>query len=104
MMFDVQVWMCGGSIEVVPCSHVGHLFRRRATYGLPSSSNSRKNYMRVAEVWLDSYKDHFYDKIGYKNNREAAVRFLFPVICFFLFVLVNRCCRMVSWFGHQTYN
>ena len=78
MMFDMQVWMSGGgSIEVVPCSHVGHLFRRRATHNLPSGGNSRKNYMRVAEVWLDNYKDHFYDKIGYKNNREAAVCFLF---------------------------
>jgi len=69
--------MCGGSIEVVPCSHVGHVFRHRLVHNFATGANARKNYVRVAEVWLDDFKDHFYEKVGYKRSREAMVCFLF---------------------------
>ena len=55
--------MCGGELVVVPCSHVGHLFRRRSTYKLYNNGNVRKNFMRLSEVWMDDYKKHYYDKI-----------------------------------------
>ena len=54
--------MCGGRLEIIPCSHVGHIFRKTSpikwvstTYGLEG------NLRRVAEVWLDEYKQNFYD-------------------------------------------
>jgi len=72
----MQVWMCGGSIEVLPCSHVGHVFRHHAMHNFVGNANARKNYLRVAEVWLDEYKDQFYQKIGLRHNREDAVCFL----------------------------
>uniref|UniRef100_A0A2C9KRV1 Galactosyltransferase C-terminal domain-containing protein n=1 Tax=Biomphalaria glabrata TaxID=6526 RepID=A0A2C9KRV1_BIOGL len=59
-----KTWMCGGSLLLSVCSHVGHIFRNinpniggiRLTY---------KNSIRVAEVWMDQYKHFFYEKLGY---------------------------------------
>ena len=53
--------MCGGSLEIIPCSRVGHIFRRWRPYGSDSQGDTMSyNSMRVAEVWLDDYKKYFY--------------------------------------------
>ncbi|GFQ97140.1 putative polypeptide N-acetylgalactosaminyltransferase 9 [Trichonephila clavata] len=60
-----KTWMCGGSLEILPCSHVGHIFRKRSPYKWKSGVNVlRKNSVRLAEVWLDDYKKYYYDRIG----------------------------------------
>lgn len=46
-----KVWMCGGSLEIVPCSHVGHVFRKRMPYKGPNGSLKR-NTARLAEVFI----------------------------------------------------
>ncbi len=62
-----RIWMCGGTLLTVPCSHVGHVFRERSPYKwLPGVDVVRKNSIRVAEVWLDDYKTLYYDRL---NNR-----------------------------------
>ncbi|XP_059086114.1 putative polypeptide N-acetylgalactosaminyltransferase 9 isoform X1 [Tigriopus californicus] len=61
-----KTWMCGGTLEIVPCSHVGHIFRKRSPYKWRSGVNVlRKNSIRLAEVWLDDYKKYYYDRIGH---------------------------------------
>ena len=53
--------MCGGTLEIIPCSRVGHLFRKWRPYGSDSKGDTMSyNSMRVAEVWLDEYKKYFY--------------------------------------------
>eukprot|EP00092_Neocalanus_flemingeri_P074982 GFUD01092815.1.p1 GENE.GFUD01092815.1~~GFUD01092815.1.p1 ORF type:complete len:654 (-),score=135.57 GFUD01092815.1:284-2245(-) len=60
-----KTWMCGGTLEIVPCSHVGHIFRKRSPYKWRSSVNVvQRNSVRLAEVWLDDYKKYYYQRIG----------------------------------------
>lgn len=56
-----RIWMCGGSLEFVPCSRVGHIFRSSHPYGFPSKKDYHGiNSMRLAEVWMDGYRRLFY--------------------------------------------
>ena len=60
-----KTWMCGGTLEIVPCSHVGHIFRKRSPYKWRTGVNVlKRNSIRLAEVWLDDYKKYYYDRIG----------------------------------------
>ncbi|KAK6620257.1 putative polypeptide N-acetylgalactosaminyltransferase 9 [Polyplax serrata] len=60
-----KTWMCGGTLEIVPCSHVGHIFRRRSPYKWRSGVNVlKRNSIRLAEVWLDEYAKYYYQRIG----------------------------------------
>ncbi|XP_065337982.1 putative polypeptide N-acetylgalactosaminyltransferase 9 [Cloeon dipterum] len=60
-----KTWMCGGTLEIVPCSHVGHIFRKRSPYKWRSGVNVlKKNSIRLAEVWLDDYSKYYYQRIG----------------------------------------
>ena len=67
-----KLWQCGGSIEWVPCSRVGHVYRNHMPYGFGKVDVKipliQLNYMRVVEVWLDDeFKEYFY-------TREPGVR------------------------------
>ncbi|KAM6307392.1 polypeptide N-acetylgalactosaminyltransferase 5 [Aegotheles albertisi] len=62
MELSFKVWMCGGEVEIVPCSRVGHIFRNDNPYSFPKDRvrTVERNLARVAEVWLDEYKELFY--------------------------------------------
>lgn len=69
-----QIWMCGGEIEIIPCSRVGHIFRGQNPYKFPKDRQKtvERNLARVAEVWLDEYKDLFYGH-GYHHLLDKKV-------------------------------
>ncbi|CAL8267693.1 unnamed protein product [Lota lota] len=62
MEISFKIWMCGGEIEIIPCSRVGHIFRGENPYKFPKNRQKtiQRNQARVAEVWLDEYKELFY--------------------------------------------
>ncbi|EDO37266.1 predicted protein, partial [Nematostella vectensis] len=68
-----RIWMCGGQLEIVPCSRVGHVFRKYTSpYKFPKGTTTTlaRNFNRLAEVWMDEYKDHYYRK---KTEEERNV-------------------------------
>ncbi|XP_069589065.1 polypeptide N-acetylgalactosaminyltransferase 5 [Ranitomeya imitator] len=73
MEISFKVWMCGGEIEIIPCSRVGHIFRNDNPYSFPKDrvKTVERNLARVAEVWLDDYKELFYGH-GYHLLRERV--------------------------------
>uniref|UniRef100_A0A671LVD1 Polypeptide N-acetylgalactosaminyltransferase n=1 Tax=Sinocyclocheilus anshuiensis TaxID=1608454 RepID=A0A671LVD1_9TELE len=52
------IWLCGGSIEVVPCSKIAHIEREHKPYSPDLSKPMIRNALRVAEIWLDEYKSN----------------------------------------------
>uniref|UniRef100_A0A3B4AWX8 Polypeptide N-acetylgalactosaminyltransferase n=1 Tax=Periophthalmus magnuspinnatus TaxID=409849 RepID=A0A3B4AWX8_9GOBI len=52
----VHVWLCGGSVEVVPCSRIAHIERTHKPYALDLTIHMKRNALRVAETWFDQYK------------------------------------------------
>lgn len=72
-----QTWLCGGSVEIMPCSHVGHLFREHA-YAFEGDEDLIKsvNHIRFVEVWMDKYKEFYYAK---NRGTEHFIDFTAPV-------------------------
>ena len=59
-VLTAQVWLCGGSVEVVPCSRIAHIERAHKPYALDLTPAVRRNALRVAEIWLDDYKKNVF--------------------------------------------
>lgn len=68
VLTQLQVWQCGGRLEIIPCSFVGHVDRKYLHYNYPSGNVViARNLVRLAEVWMDDYKWIFY-----RTNPKAA--------------------------------
>nr|XP_033771640.1 polypeptide N-acetylgalactosaminyltransferase 6-like [Geotrypetes seraphini] len=61
---SLRVWMCGGKLEILPCSVVGHVFRTESPHSFPEGGSViSRNLVRLAEVWMDEYKVLFYNRV-----------------------------------------
>uniref|UniRef100_A0A183C8T3 Polypeptide N-acetylgalactosaminyltransferase n=1 Tax=Globodera pallida TaxID=36090 RepID=A0A183C8T3_GLOPA len=70
----MQVWMCGGSLEIHPCSRVGHVFRKQTPYTFPGGTAKviHHNAKRTAEVWMDDYAQFFYAMVPGAKHVELG--------------------------------
>uniref|UniRef100_A0A671PTN0 Polypeptide N-acetylgalactosaminyltransferase n=1 Tax=Sinocyclocheilus anshuiensis TaxID=1608454 RepID=A0A671PTN0_9TELE len=60
VIWPSKVWLCGGSVEVMPCSRIAHIERAHKPYTEDLANHVRRNALRVAEVWMDEFKSHVY--------------------------------------------
>lgn len=62
-----RIWTCGGSMEISPCSNIGHVYREFDRFGVDPQLEGvhighvlDRNDGRVAETWMDEYKKLFF--------------------------------------------
>ncbi|XP_008312233.1 polypeptide N-acetylgalactosaminyltransferase 16 [Cynoglossus semilaevis] len=94
-----RVWMCGGSLEILPCSRVGHVFRKRHPYDFPDGNALTyiKNTRRAAEVWMDEYKQYYY------AARPSAQGKAFGSIADRLNLRRKLNCKSFRWYMENVY-
>lgn len=52
------MWQCGGSIELVRCSRIAHVFGGMGVgCGWPGKPPGTKNKWRAIRAWMDDYAD-----------------------------------------------
>lgn len=67
--------MCGGRIELIPCSRAGHVFRKRRPYGGNDQQDTMlRNSLRVAHVWMDKYKSYFLKNVKQISYGDISAR------------------------------
>jgi len=94
-----KVWMCGGLIEIVPCSRVGHIFRSFSPYKWRTDLKIPEyNYKRVAEVWMDEYKHLYFDRLGHTQSTEKENKGEFGDIQARKQLRENLKCNTFEWF------
>lgn len=75
---SLRAWMCGGSLEMVPCSAVAHVYRTVAPRrpGEPTQRETTdaiaRNKKRVALVWLDQHAIDAVDGVDLDAARAVA--------------------------------
>lgn len=69
-----RVWMCGGTLLIHPCSHVGHVFRKQTPYTFPGGVNKVifRNNRRLVDVWTDEYSKYFHHMMPDLNSVDAG--------------------------------
>ncbi|XP_005077768.1 polypeptide N-acetylgalactosaminyltransferase 15 isoform X2 [Mesocricetus auratus] len=95
-----KAWLCGGSVEILPCSRVGHIYQSQDANSRTDPEVILRNKVRIAETWLGSFKETFY-----RHNPEAfALSKVAKPDCAERLELQRRLgCRTFHWFLANVY-
>ncbi|XP_027638564.2 polypeptide N-acetylgalactosaminyltransferase 15 isoform X1 [Falco biarmicus] len=97
---SIRTWLCGGTVEIIPCSRVGHVYRNHFPDAFSYEEAIVRNKIRIAETWLGSFKENFY--------KQDTVAFLISKAekpdCSERLQLQKRLgCRNFQWFVSNVY-
>ena len=65
-----KLWLCADGLYEVPCSHITHTFRLVNPSRTRDDDFVARNFKRLAEVWMDDYKEIVY---GWDPQRYEKV-------------------------------
>ncbi|NXP68005.1 GLT15 acetylgalactosaminyltransferase, partial [Chloropsis cyanopogon] len=102
-LFFILTWLCGGSVEIIPCSRVGHVYRNHFPHAFSYEEAIVRNKIRIAETWLGSFKENFYkhDTVAFLISK---VKTSIEPDCSERLQLQKRLgCRNFQWFVSNVY-
>lgn len=72
---SLRVWQCGGRVEISPCSHIGHIFRKNTPYTFPGGIIRvlGENIGRTAAVWMDEWKTFFFKYSSFNMDNVSQI-------------------------------
>lgn len=78
---SLKLHLCGGDLIEVPCSRISHSFRsHQNNHELEDIDVAARNFKRIAEVWLDEYKEVVYQSDPERFDKADAGDISQPMI------------------------
>lgn len=75
---SLQVWMCGGRMEDIPCSRVGHIYRKYVPYKVPGGISLAKVTFTSC-FWAKREKSYHQTYPGVRKSSKESGKSIHPL-------------------------